>query len=746
MRHRLGALALSLLLATLAACAGESGSRTSGMDILSPTPVTTVPPASGPLPVATPALVPGQTPGSQEETWVQDRVRAVVSLYNISPAGREWLESYDLRQMVGRPGWFGSLGFELWAGVGQAKPDSVLHEISHSYYGAFPVSGRPELSWSTPPGEAVSPAMEKYQEDLITFMFQPPDSFEPLRERFRNLPNLSREEDPDLFHFGEADLLYTTGGSLDLIPPILRKYFDQFLISGGVQTWQEAIAWYLGLSPAEQKDAESYIGLPHLPLKGYRALDPSEPTHLPEEVNSILETEERQRLTDFAQQFDLILGNELSFVDAADVDRSFQFWRGYLRDMLRLHEKHPQVLANAGAKGPELKRALDMFLEAKKMSESQHPDFFKNQLKDPFLVNFSVLLPSRVLIELFGRSPDELPLESVGGVVGRFSQKLAGYAKEVDHVVSTGRTDLQSGSDKLEKFLGNLDDDEQKKDLSLIFDLMKDTDKVTTKTLVNRLSDGLILRMLKNKASAVRSDNVSPERLLYSLKITSQNSPSEIVEGVKVLLKETSGNFQIDEPFTSLAYRVISDLGTEDFQVGLEMLRDSQVPLLDYIRASPEASVKILSSDLADAARLIANPQGYARSPQGIVHGLIQVDPTLAGRIIAEMERQGREDIVIESLIVFAYDSTRLRAIPGLPISLEQDGRFLKGLLEDKGADWLESRMREAVKLYEQHVERNEVPGDFLAAYEGTLKEVASKLDDRKAARTLEGIIGRVFA
>ena len=68
-------------------------------------------------------------------------------------------------------------------------------------------------------------------------------------------------------------------------------------------------------------------------------------------LKTVLEREERQRLTDFAQQFDLIKSNEFGLVDAANVDRSFQFWRDYLRDMLKLHEKHPQVLANASGKG-----------------------------------------------------------------------------------------------------------------------------------------------------------------------------------------------------------------------------------------------------------------------------------------------------------------------------------------------------------------------------------------------------------
>ena len=768
MKYYLSLLAVSLFLTGLVACSSTPPTQTFTLftpspphsdtpghplpeagelatATITPTQSATVLPTPDPVPVATPSPAIDHPSDSQEEVWVRDRVRGLILLYNISPAGREWLESYDLRQMVGMPGWFGSFGYDQWAGVGQAIPNSVLHEVSHSYYGAFPVSGRPELTWKRRPGEDLSSAMRQYHQDLITFMFQPPDRYEPLRERFRNLPNLSRKEDPDLFHMGEADLLYTTGGSLNLIPTILRKYFDQFLDGAGFQTWTEVIAWHLGLSSQDKKQAVPYIGITHIPLKHYRDLKALDAPLLPERIKNVLEREERQRLTDFAQQFDLIKSNEFGLVDAANVDRSFQFWRDYLRDMLKLHEKHPQVLANVRGKGPQLKDALDTFLEAKKMSLEQQIDFFKDGLKDPNFMDFAVLLPSRVLIELFGHSSDDLAIRSAGGVFGKFSQKLAAYAKAVDMVLSTGRQDQQKGSESLERFLQGLSDDQQEKDLTLIFELMRDTDRVTTKVLVNRLSDELILRMLENKASAVRGDAVSPERLLRALNITPQHSSNEIVQGLKILFEETSGNFQIDEPFTRLAYRVITDLATRDYRLGLEILGDSQVPLLDYVRASPEASVRVLSSDPSEAARLVANPKGYARGPQGIIYGLINVDPEFAARLVEELEELGERSLVVEAVAHFAYDAARLDTVPGLPISLEKDGLFLKKLMEDRGAEWLEEQLGEAISLYRQRVQRNESPGDFLEAYRTTLTAAASNLEDRQTGRTISEMIGRLF-
>ena len=51
--------------------------------------------------------------------WVEERVDAVVALYQPTKAGEALLRSLDLRQMEGDPGFFGSYGFNEWAGVGE---------------------------------------------------------------------------------------------------------------------------------------------------------------------------------------------------------------------------------------------------------------------------------------------------------------------------------------------------------------------------------------------------------------------------------------------------------------------------------------------------------------------------------------------------------------------------------------------------------------------------------------------------
>ncbi len=666
----------------------------------------------------------------------------MVALYGVSGEGRLWLDGYDLRQMVGQPGWFGSFGSQRWAGVGQAIPHSVLHEVSHSYFGAFPVSGRPDLKWGSDDG---SSAIDQYRADLETFMFQPPDHYEPLRERFRNLPNLSRGEYPDLYHAGEADLMYTTGGNLGLIPPILRKYFDRFLEGGRFEGWPEAIEWYMGLPQDDRRFADEYIGVTHIPRKGYGALDSEDAGSVPADIVELVQGEERQRLRDFAGQFDLVLSNEFSFVGAVNVDRSFQFWRDYLREMLTIHRRFPGVLASAPGRGLELKAALDLFIEAEELPEEDQAGYFRDRLRDPFVMNFSVLIPTRALLNLFGGPSEDIPLDSVQGVVGSFARRLAQYARRVDDVLTTGRDDPADGASRLEEFLGSLTDERQEKDLVVLFDMMQDADRATTLDLLDRLSDDTILRMLHNKPSAVRSSAVSSERLLRALGVTTGDEPDRIAEGLRTLMDESSGNFEIDAPSSRAAYAVILDLGVRDSGIALSLLHDARVPLLDFVEAFPREASELLSSDIVAATGLVSIPRGFSRSPQGTVHGLIHVDPDLAARIVSEMDRRGQNEDVVESVMVFAYDADRMRAYPGLGLSVEHDAQYLARLLADRGGDWLEARMAEGAALYRERVEQQDVPPDFIEAYRRTLAAAASSLDEGNIRSILEEVVSRVF-
>ena len=241
--------------------------------------------------------------------------------------------------MEGEPGYFGSFGFSKWAGVGEATPIGIIHELSHSYWGGFPVAGQPNLSWESTFSDSRSPGIQKYHEDILSFMAQPPDDYELLRQRLRNLPNVSADNPEPVFHHLEADVVYTTGGSLNLVPPILRKYWVNFLPEGRFQDWNGAAGWFQSLSQEQKSATGKWLGFEHLDLRQYPDLTPGTP---PEDMllsaQSVLATEEQERLRDFVYQFDHLVGD-------SQIEEDFEFRRRYLRDKTAVQKTHPFYLA-----------------------------------------------------------------------------------------------------------------------------------------------------------------------------------------------------------------------------------------------------------------------------------------------------------------------------------------------------------------------------------------------------------------
>ena len=247
---------------------------------------------------------------------------AVADLYAISEEGRDLFTRLDVRQMRGEPGFFGSYGYKSWTGIGEAKPATIMHELGHAYWGAFPITGVPDLSWDTQQGEELSPAMRRYHADVLEFMKQPPGPYELLRSRLRNIPELSEKNLDGLVHAVEADIVSMVGGDLDLVPPILRKYWDRLLEPGPWGSWYEAVAWFKALDGEHAGLANEYLGFQHLDLRTHESLGRADTDGtLSDLVVDALRQEGRQRLQDFAEQFELLIGDP-------ENEENFDFWRG----------------------------------------------------------------------------------------------------------------------------------------------------------------------------------------------------------------------------------------------------------------------------------------------------------------------------------------------------------------------------------------------------------------------------------
>ena len=728
-------LVASLLLAVLVGCRDTSPTST--------------PPGVSPGTVAPPQTFAGgakvATLGepARGKEWALQRIEAVAQLYGITPEGLNVLRSVDLRQMRAQPGWFGSFGFKKWTGVGSARPASVMHELGHAYWGAFPVTGFPELSWDISRGDRS--AMSRYHADVLKFLRQPPDHYELFRSR------LPKKDQDALIHFVEADVVSTVAGGLNLLPPILRKYWDQFLPAGQFISWYDAVDWYQSLSKEDRAFAKGYTGFVHFDLRRFTSLKSGDPSELPLETKEVLRGEERQRLWDFSDQFDLLLGDPKS-------DGNFHFWRGYFRGLLDIHKGQPGFLPSLGLpRTREIADALDFLKELEEVKQERRAKMVLSELRfRPFLGHFLPAIDYRTLLEVF-RSGEGLPEGATITGTATFVELLKSLSPVADKVLKLGRRNAQEGTAELQRVLVEVEYGEET-NLDLFFEILQESDDRTARKVVAGLSDATLRRLLTLKDQGFLLGRLwtllGSDRLLETLDINLDAAPEKLAEGIKVMIEHPAGNPRTEEPFIDALYKVIAMRGDRNPRETLAVISDSPFPMERFILNHPSSTVRILGSDFDLTLKVIEASDPLLLAPPRFLYRLVHADPELTAEIIATLDDQrprrgdmdGHAPLVIEALAFFAYDADRLAAVPDLPISLEMDGLFLAKLLEDQGETWLQSGIEGAVRQYSQRVEDGEVDQDFLEAYEKTLNAAVDTLADSEQRRALEEIFRAAFS
>ncbi len=693
-------------------------------------------PTEQPPPASAATRLPLPTPHPGNTLWVTQRLDAVVSLYRPTKAGEALLRSLDLRQMKGEPGFFGSYGFGKWAGVGEAKPVPTIHELGHSYWGGFPVTGRPDLGWERQDGEDIAPALASYHQDLKTFISQPPDDYEFLRERLRNLPGLSSENVEPLIHAMEADVPHITGGDLSLLPPLLRKYWDIFLSEGPFGSWERALGWFQSLPPEHRATAGKFLAFEHFDLRLYPGLAAhSLPDSLISNAADVLAVEERQRLTDFAEQFDLLIGD-------AQLEENFQFWRGYLQDKAALYRAHPDHLDSLDSpRATELSKALEFIVRLEGEPERKASILAMRLPLQPMLVNFLPAVDDQTLVELFAGGA-ELPQGPTLRATASFVERLQRFATLVEGVLAKGEQSPEEGAEALEGFLTETGF-EHEQDLRLFFDLLRGFDADIARRIMQQMDKTTVQALMSPVPTQLRGI-FQPEGLLEKLDITAEASDSDFRQGISLLVGDISGNYRIDEPFLERLYAVMAERTAVDPRNSLRVMAETPFPLEGMIIRQPEAASATMSSDISAAAMLITESDAILSPPARIVYRVTAADPSLAATIVIELDNQGKSALVRESLAYFAYDKVRSDKFPRLSISVANTGEFLQSLLARKGAGWLSARIREAVELYRQRADSGEVAADFLHQYRQTLEAAAASRDAETASR-LAGIIHTAF-
>ena len=553
----------------------------------------------------------------------------------------------------------------------------------------------------------------------------------------RNLPEVSKENPGPLLHNLEADLVSNTGGNLALVPPILRKYWSQFLQKGSFSSWYEAVAWYKGLGPADRDLINKYLGFEHLDLRQYQSLRASlggsGPGIIVEASRRLVEQEERQRLFDFTEQFDLLLGQ-------AQREENFQFWRGHLRDKLALHRTHTDYLASLHLpRAPDLASALSFLTALRELSPKERALRIAAQLQQqPFLVNFLPALSNRILVELFA-SGATLPEGTILRATASFVDQLDRFNKVVDGVLAAGRERPQKGAAALRQFLGELPL-EQVEDLRLFFELLRDTDPVTSSQVVETLDKETVRSLMKPAPFQLRT-LLTPEQLLTKLDITTKASTGNLRDGLDILLKHPSGNFIVDEPFFSRMFEIIAARGKANPERTLLAFQETPFPLGKFIQEQPGSAVALLSADLKTAVQLVRDSDPLLFAPPRVIYRLIYADAEFAARLTVALDEAGETKLVEESLAHFAYDQQRLEQIPGLPISLEADGRFLEGLLRQQGEEWLTQRLSTTFTTLGSRVAQGDLGPDFLSQYRATLEAAVASVPPGESQSRLRAIL-----
>ena len=394
--------------------------------------------------------------------------------------------------------------------------------------------------------------------------------------------------------------------------------------------------------------------------------------------------EERQRLTDLAEQFDLLLGD-------VQLEEDFQFWRGYLQDKLSLYRTHQTHLDSL-----TLTRARDI-ADALKFLSTLHGNPASRALMladristQPFLVNFLPAVDNPTLLKLFANDPD-LPDVPTLQATASFVERLRRFSDEVDRVLAEGRESPESGARALEGFLDDAGF-EHEHDLRLFFDLLLDADPATARNTMSAVGKDTVRKLMPVVPGQLRA-MLGPERLLEKLDVTVDATEAELRRGIGLLIGETSGNFRIEEPFLERLYEIVADRAYISPGGTARLVSETSFSLEGMILNQPEAAVAMLSADSALSIALVKGSDPLTAPPARIVYRLIAADPGLAATIIITLDQDGHRETAVEALAYLAYDKARSEKYPQLPISLTQDGDFLKSLLERQGAAWLSARL-----------------------------------------------------
>ena len=361
--------------------------------------------------------------------------------------------------------------------------------------------------------------------------------------------------------------------------------------------------------------ANRFLGFEHFDLRQYTSLQPSAVRGVEPLAEELVRQEERQRLRDMISQFDLLL-------EDSGGSKNFKFWRGYLGDKLTQHRNHPGFIASLNQpRAKEISAALDFLAELEGKDTQEKAHLVMEELdKQPSLVYFLPALDNGTLLAISQAGVDIPPEATLRGLT-EFIELLKVFTPLVDRIIEEGKASTDSGAQELTKFLSRVDFDE-KADLDLFFNLLRDADRDTATRVVAALEDSLLRSLLEPIPARLRF-LLTLERLLESLNINSEAPPKQLAQGITDMVVNTSGNFRIDEPFQDEMYQVVAARDAKDPIETLRIIRDSTFPIERFVLVHPKEASLILGADVDVTADLVEDSDPVFFPPARFVYRLI---------------------------------------------------------------------------------------------------------------------------
>ena len=152
----------------------------------------------------------------------------------------------------------------------------------------------------------------------------------------------------------------------------------------------------------------------------------------------------------------------------------------------------------------------------------------------------------------------------------------------------------------------------------------------------------------------------------------------------------------------------------------VEVLRETPFPLEGFIRQQPRAAVA--PPGQRPGGRRQA---GTGKRSGGVSAGAHYLPANKRGPGVGRPAgpspwKTGATTIWSwKSLAYLAYDKSRSGHVPGLPISLERDGRFLRALLSQQGSEGLTRRLGKTFQVYGLRSADGQVDAGFLSPITG---------------------------